>query len=101
MPGLPPANITAQATNSFAITVSWSPVPPGHENGVILGFRVLYVDERETQSKLNFTSQANVSVLTVTALMPFTTYCIQVLAFTRLGDGNMSDCLIISTAEGG
>lgn len=102
VPDHPPTNITAQAVSSSSITVSWNPVPPGHENGVIIGYRVLYVKEREAQPKLNSTLQANVSaVFEVTGLMPFTNYCIQVLAFTRQGDGNISDCLITSTAEGG
>ena len=101
VPALPPAEITAHTESSTSIMLSWNPVPPGHENGVVLGYKILYVDQDETQPKLNSTVEANVSSFEVTGLMTFTNYCIQVLAFTRKGDGNMSDCLITLTGEDG
>lgn len=67
----------------------------------MIGYRVLHVDEAETQPNLNSTVEANVSSFEVTGLMAYTNYCIQVLAFTRMGDGNMSDCLITLTNESG
>ena len=68
---------------------------------MVIGYRVLYVDQAKIQPKLNYTAQANVSSMEVTGLMTFTNYCIQVLAFTRKGDGRISDCLYILTNQGG
>ena len=68
---------------------------------MVIGYRVLHVDVPQSRPKLNYTVQANVSWFEVKGLNPFTNYCIQVLAFTGMGDGNISDCLITLTGESG
>ena len=97
VPDLPPAGITANASSSTLITVSWKPVPQGQENGVVLGYRVLFAAAAEPQAKHNFTVPFNFSAFEINGLMKFTNYCVQVLAFTKKGDGKMSDCLYILT----
>ena len=101
VPDQPPAGITAQAASSTSLTVSWNSVPLGHENGVVTGYTVFYIDVNETQPKLNISVECNVSSVEVTSLLVYTNYCIQVLAFTSKGDGNISGCLITLTGEGG
>ena len=63
----------------------------------MIGYRVLYVDEAETQPKLNVSVGANISSIELTGLLVYTNYCIQVLAFNSQQDGNASDCLFAST----
>ncbi|UYV77069.1 SDK2 [Cordylochernes scorpioides] len=75
------------ATSSTTVVVSWSEVPPRHQNGVLEGFKVVFSD-RQPQSKLlpgNATHTA-----TLTELRKFTTYTVQVLAYSRIGDGSLS-----------
>ena len=67
----------------------------------VIGYRVLYVDDAETQPKLNVSVGANISSIELTGLMVNTNYCIQVLAFSSQGDGNGSDCLFTSTGLDG
>ena len=67
----------------------------------MIGYRVLYVDEAETQPKLNVLVGANISSIELTGLLVYTNYCIQVLAFNSQQDGNASDCLFALTDEDG
>ena len=67
----------------------------------MLGYRILYIDVAKTQPMLNLTVESDTSSVEVTGLLVYTNYCIQVLAFTSKGDGNISDCLITLTGEGG
>lgn len=77
-------------------------MPLGHTNGVVTGYRVFYIDATETQAKLNVTVESpNVYSAKLTGLLPYTNYCIQVLAFTRQGNGNISDCLTALTRKNG
>ena len=102
VPDQPPDGITAHASSSStSITVSWSLVPLGHRNGVVTGYRVFYIDLAETQAKLNVTVELNIYSAELTGLLPYTNYCIQVLAFTSKGNGNISDCFIALTGGGG
>ena len=81
--------------------VSWNLIPPGDENGALIGYRILYVDEAETQPKLNVSVGANISSIELTGLLVYTNYCIQVLVFNSQQDGNASDCLFSLTDEDG
>ena len=70
----------------------------------MIGYRVLFVDEAETQPKRNVSVGANISNISsieLTGLMVNTNYCIQVLAFSSQGDGDASDCLFTSTGMDG
>ena len=97
VPDLPPAGITANVSSSTSIAVSWKPVPQDYANGVVLGYRVLFAAAAEPQAKHNFTVPFNFSAFEINGLMKFTNYCVQVLAFTKKGDGKMSDCLYALT----
>ena len=67
----------------------------------MIGYRILYVDEAETQPKLNVSVGANISSIELTRLLVYTNYCIQVLAFNSQQDGNASDCVFALTDEDG
>ena len=67
----------------------------------MIGYRILYVDEDETQPKLNVSVGANISSIELTGLLVYTNYCVQVLAFNSQQDGNASDCVFALTDEDG
>ncbi|XP_067028196.1 uncharacterized protein [Acropora muricata] len=99
VPDQPPAEINAIASSSTSITVTWGSVPSGHENGIITGYRILYIDQANSQPKLDVTVDANMSYIELKDLLVYTNYCVEVLAFTSQGDGIRSPCVNTSTGE--
>ncbi|KAJ8384733.1 hypothetical protein AAFF_G00199390 [Aldrovandia affinis] len=87
-PSCGPGNVSAFATASNSVLVRWSQVPEPDRNGLILGYKVLY-KERDVDSSLHFwTVEGNSShSAQLTGLGKYVLYQIQVLAFTRIGDG--------------
>lgn len=85
-----PEVLESNATSSTTIVVKWRSVPDEHCNGIIDGFKVYYgaknVPFRYKQIPSNGTFTT-----TLTQLKKFTQYHIQVLAYTRVGDGLLSD----------
>lgn len=87
VPSFGPLNVEANATSSTTIVVRWGDVPKEHQNGQIEGYKVYYganlrlpFQYKLIPSNLTFTT-------TLTELRKFVQYHIQVLAYTRLGDG--------------
>lgn len=92
VPSFGPMNVEANATSSTTVVVRWGDVPREHRNGQIEGFKVFYgmgprsnhpVQVKDIPSNATFTT-------TLTELRKFVVYSIQVLAYTRLGDGALS-----------
>ncbi|XP_075219912.1 sidekick cell adhesion molecule [Lycorma delicatula] len=93
VPSFGPMNVEANATSSTTILVKWGDVPKEHRNGQIEGFKVYYgmgirssplpIQIKDIPSNTTFTT-------TLTELKKFVQYNIQVLAYTRLGDGVLS-----------
>ncbi|XP_046680839.1 protein sidekick isoform X3 [Homalodisca vitripennis] len=92
VPSFGPMNVGANATSSTTIVVHWGDVPREHRNGQIEGFKVFYgtgprsplpVQVKDIPSNATFTT-------TLTELRKFVVYSVQVLAYTRLGDGALS-----------
>ncbi|XP_035389365.1 protein sidekick-2 isoform X2 [Electrophorus electricus] len=91
VPSCGPTNISAFATTSSSILVRWSEVPEPDRNGLILGYKVVY-KEKDSDSPVQFRSVEGNSTHSVQllALGKYVLYEIQVLAFTRIGDGRPS-----------
>lgn len=90
VPSFGPLNVEANATSSTTIVVKWGDVPKEHQNGLIEGFKVYYgaANLRSFQHKL--IASNTTFTTTLTELRKFVNYHIQVLGFTRLGDGVLS-----------
>ncbi|XP_063076857.1 protein sidekick-2-like [Engraulis encrasicolus] len=88
VPSCGPTNVSAFATTSSSILVRWHEVPEPDRNGLILGYKVVY-KEKDSDSALSFwTVEGNTShSVQLTSLGKYVLYEIQVLAFTRIGDG--------------
>lgn len=70
--------------------VKWGEVPKKHRNGQIEGYKVFYGSAGRTPI-LHKNIQNNVTfTTTLTELKKYVRYAIQVLAYTRLGDGALS-----------
>uniref|UniRef100_A0A8B9GTL9 Sidekick cell adhesion molecule 2a n=1 Tax=Astyanax mexicanus TaxID=7994 RepID=A0A8B9GTL9_ASTMX len=96
VPSSGPANVSAFATTSSSILVRWGEVPEPDRNGLILGYKVVY-REKDSDSVLRFwTVEGNTShSVQLTGLDKYVLYEIQVLSFTRIGDGAPSSFPIL------
>ena len=102
-------NVTLRPINSTSLLVTWGSMRSSEENGIVLGFRVLYkkASLSPTARKRRAVSDEatvlifnrNVTAAELHGLEEFTTYCVQVLAFTRKGDGEPNECLYSKTAD--
>ncbi|TMW48206.1 hypothetical protein DOY81_006718 [Sarcophaga bullata] len=91
VPSYGPLDVQANATSSTTIVVRWGEVPKQHRNGQIDGYKVFYAATNRGGHVLHKTITNNSSfTTTLTELNKFVIYHIQVLAFTRLGDGALS-----------
>uniref|UniRef100_A0A8C7TUW6 Sidekick cell adhesion molecule 2b n=1 Tax=Oncorhynchus mykiss TaxID=8022 RepID=A0A8C7TUW6_ONCMY len=96
VPSCGPTNMSAFATTSSSILVRWFEVPEQDRNGLILGYKVLYKEKDSDSSLQLWTIEGNAShSVQLTGLGKYVLYEIQVLAFTRIGDGVPSSPLIL------
>uniref|UniRef100_G1QLK1 Sidekick cell adhesion molecule 2 n=1 Tax=Nomascus leucogenys TaxID=61853 RepID=G1QLK1_NOMLE len=78
VPSSGPTNVSALATTSSSMLVRWSEVPEADRNGLVLGYKVMY-KEKDSDAHAQ-----------LTGLGKYVLYEVQVLAFTRIGDGSPS-----------
>lgn len=101
VPSMGPAGVTANATSSTTIVVVWGSVPSQHQNGIVEGYKVCYaplmspslpgtLSVRVLQPECKPIPSNQTHTTTLTELRKYVTYQIQVLAYTRLGDGTLS-----------
>uniref|UniRef100_A0A674DQG1 Sidekick cell adhesion molecule 2 n=1 Tax=Salmo trutta TaxID=8032 RepID=A0A674DQG1_SALTR len=96
VPSCGPTNVSAFATTSSSILVRWFEVPEPDRNGLILGYKVLFREKDSDSSLQLWTVEGNAShSVQLTGLGKYVLYEIQVLAFTRIGDGMPSSPLIL------
>ena len=99
--------ITANGTSSTSVVLTWKPLEKKQRNGILLGYKVFIIclGQRERQSvelpPTNKTVDANTTSLEIQYLLKYTVYCFRILAFTTVGDGSMSECVRVRTAEDG
>ncbi|XP_072747748.1 dscam family member AbsCAM isoform X2 [Anoplolepis gracilipes] len=102
VPSMPPDDVRCAALTSQSLQVSWQPPSNSHSNGIIQGYKLNYepiladawrgVDEMEVRKTSALTT-------VLTGLRRYTNYTIQVLAFTRIGDGVPSTTIYCQTEE--
>ncbi|XP_048522895.1 protein sidekick [Dendroctonus ponderosae] len=86
VPTFGPLNVMANATSSTTIVVKWGEVPKEHQNGLIEGFKVYYATDMKS-SDYKVIPNNSTFTTTLTELRKYVVYHVQVLAYTRLGDG--------------
>ncbi|KAJ8344909.1 hypothetical protein SKAU_G00291020 [Synaphobranchus kaupii] len=91
VPSGAPENVTAEAVSSTGILVSWGPVPEQEQNGHILGYKVLYKEkDSDSEPQVHLVKGNLTQSVLLRSLRRYILYQIQVLAFTRIGDGEPS-----------
>ncbi|XP_074653669.1 cell adhesion molecule Dscam1-like [Tubulanus polymorphus] len=100
VPSQPPQRVHATALSSTSIMVMWSPPPLYTLHGVLQGYKVLYkiVREDEDESDAQFVVSKELKVI-LQGLEKFTNYSLQVLAYTRMGEGVRCRPLYIRTLQ--
>ncbi|KAJ8305579.1 hypothetical protein KUTeg_016124 [Tegillarca granosa] len=86
-----PSNVAGLAVSSTSINVTWGDVPALEQNGEILGYKVRYesLDENIPPEIQDVPGNITKSVLII-GLRKYVQYQVQVLAYTRMGDGILS-----------
>ncbi|XP_030648150.1 Down syndrome cell adhesion molecule a [Chanos chanos] len=100
VPSRPPEKVQAVATSPETISLSWQTPVKEALNGILQGYRVIYwanLPDGELGDIRNITTPQ--SPLELDGLEKYTNYSIQVLAFTRAGDGVRSEQIFIRTKE--
>uniref|UniRef100_A0A8C9WZF8 Sidekick cell adhesion molecule 2 n=1 Tax=Sander lucioperca TaxID=283035 RepID=A0A8C9WZF8_SANLU len=96
VPSCGPTNVSAFATTSSSILVRWFEVPEPDRNGLILGYKVVYKEKDSDSAVYFWTVEGNAThSVQLTGLGKYVLYEIQVLAFTRIGDGRPSSPAIL------
>ena len=86
-PSAPPQTVVGEVISATEIFVSWSEVPPIHQNGIITVYEVSYTpleDYHDPRPTLQNTTNMSTSL---TGLHEFSNYSIQVRAYTEVGPG--------------
>ncbi|XP_028562819.2 protein sidekick-1 isoform X4 [Podarcis muralis] len=100
VPSAPPENVSAEAVSSTQILLTWAAVPEPEQNGLILGYKILF-KPKDVESKLSsqvVRGNHTLSIL-LAGLRKYVLYEIQVLAFTRIGDGIPSSPPVIERTK--
>ncbi|XP_055866242.1 cell adhesion molecule DSCAM-like isoform X4 [Biomphalaria glabrata] len=100
VPSQPPEGVQATPLSSESIKVAWSPPPLFTLHGILQGYKILYKPVRldEDESDANFQTSSQLEIV-LFSLEKFTNYSIQVLAYTRKGEGVRSPPVYVRTRE--
>ncbi|KAH9515062.1 Protein sidekick-2 [Bulinus truncatus] len=100
VPKTSPGNVLLATISSTRIMISWSQLPILEQNGIIKGYKIIYrpktLNAETATVQVDGSSTLNFSL---TQLKKYTEYEVQILAFTRMGDGALSEVFVKRTAE--
>ena len=100
VPSAPPVidQAKTEAEDAHTIRVTWNEIVKKDQNGVILGYIVAYnVKGQPTQLSLKTTQTSTV----IEGLKPYTSYCIRVQGYTKIGPSAWSNCTTVMTLQSG
>lgn len=82
--------------------LSWDPLPPHEQNGIITGYilSITDLDEINNQTVASYFVEDALNI-TISELIPYTTYGVLLTAHTVVGHGPSSDLHTFQTAEEG
>ena len=87
-----------EAEDAYTIRVTWNEIVEKDQNGIILVYTVAYkVEGQPTQLSLNTTETSTV----IEGLKPYTSYCIRVQGYTKIGPSAWSNCTTVMTLQSG
>ena len=98
VPSAPPVIDKADAEDAHTIRVIWNEIVKKDQNGFILVYTVAYkMEGQPTQLSLNTTETSTV----IEGLKPYTSYCIRVRGYTKIGPSPWSPCTTERTLQSG
>ena len=87
-----------KAEDAHTISVTWNEIVKEDQNGIVLGYTVAYkVEGQPTQLSPNTTDKNTV----IKGLKPYTSYCIRVRGYTKIGPSDWSPCTTVMTLQSG
>ncbi|XP_058141692.1 protein sidekick-1 isoform X1 [Dasypus novemcinctus] len=88
VPSAAPENVSAEAISSTQILLTWASVPEQDQNGLILGYRILFrARDLDPEPRSHVVRGNHTQSALLAGLRKFALYELQVLAFTRIGSG--------------
>ncbi|XP_073931562.1 protein sidekick-1 isoform X1 [Castor canadensis] len=100
VPSAAPVNVSAEAVSSTQILLTWSSVPEQDQNGLILGYKILYrARDLEAEPRSHLVRGNHTRSALLGDLRKFVLYELQVLAFTRIGNGVPSSPLVLERTK--
>ena len=100
VPSAPPVidQAKTEAEDAHTIRVTWEEIAEKDQNGIIIVYTVAYkVEGQPTQLSLNTTDKNTVTK----GLTPYTSYCIRVRGYTKIGPSDWSPCTTVKTLQSG
>ena len=98
---MPPSNVSLTNATNSSVTISWNAIPKYSRNGVLREYVVAYVASKSDESEKTVEVRGTETKVTLTDLLPYTSYVVKVSGRTNIGPGPVSDDLIVQTSEGG
>ncbi|XP_076394369.1 cell adhesion molecule Dscam2 isoform X2 [Megachile rotundata] len=101
VPSAPPQNVACAALTGQNIQVTWKPPPSDKVHGVVQGYKLLYEAASAVleQHEGRETKISHALSTVLHGLSPYTNYTVQVLAYTRAGEGVTSSPVSCTTEE--
>ncbi|PKK23317.1 sidekick cell adhesion molecule 1 [Columba livia] len=100
VPSAPPENVSAEAVSSTQILLTWTAVPESDQNGLILGYKILFkARDLDSEPKSQMVRGNHTQSCLLSGLRKYVLYEIQILAFTRIGDGVPSSPAVIERTK--
>ena len=94
------APVFTVSTTATSITVTWQPLPPCEQNGVITNYTIAYRMEGRTDMSFNeIVVDAANRMHVVESLTPYTNYTIKMAASTSVGRGEFGPNVTVLTNE--
>ncbi|CRL00266.1 CLUMA_CG013539, isoform A [Clunio marinus] len=100
VPSKPPNDLRCVALTSTSLQVSWQPPPVNHQNGLLLGYKISSEPMADISENDDMdTRKTTALTIVLTSLKKFCNYSVQVLAYSRMGDGVISQPIFCHTEE--
>uniref|UniRef100_T1IV47 Down syndrome cell adhesion molecule-like protein Dscam2 n=1 Tax=Strigamia maritima TaxID=126957 RepID=T1IV47_STRMM len=99
VPSSAPTDVRCSSLSSKSIYVLWEPPAAETINGILRGYKVMYKPSEEWYDAMIQSKIVDSSKVTINNLEVNTNYSIQILAFTKVGDGVKSIATFCKTHE--
>ncbi|XP_006859935.1 PREDICTED: protein sidekick-1-like [Chrysochloris asiatica] len=100
VPSAAPGNVSAEAVSSTQILLTWTSVPEQDQNGLILGYKILFrAKDLDPEPRSHVVRGNHTQSALLAGLRKFVVYELQILAFTRIGNGVPSLPLVLERTK--